>query len=269
MSTSYLLEHEGEFNRLERQSEQPHYNIASELRFLDLKEGMKVLDAGCGSGLLSRYLVESGPKIEVNACDFSDLRLKQARDFSQKSGHKEINYFRSKLDEIDIPDNSLDRVVCRFVYEYLPNPVAVTQEFFRILKPGGRAYLIDLDGIFLNFWTANDRLNFLIEKLRKNLNVDLYVGRKLSSFLQKSSFSDINWDSTNHNFISQQDLKDEYQNNVDRLTFGKQYFIEALGNEKTFKEFEDLYLSEMKKDGSALFFNKFISWGTKPRGPHA
>lgn len=77
---SYALEHRAECERLERQSELELYDYKSELRGLPVKEWTSILDAGCGSGVVRRYLATQHPKSHVVGCDFSGQRLEQARE---------------------------------------------------------------------------------------------------------------------------------------------------------------------------------------------
>lgn len=259
----YLLEHQEEVLRLERQSRQPNYSLKEELNSLKLLAHSTVLDAGCGSGLISRFLMDEYPGIKVKACDASPQRVSQARELSNHGKYAEIEFFQSQLEQIPLPSNSVDAVVCRFVYEYLPNPQIVTSEFHRILKPGGIAYLIDLDGIFLNYWTLNPTLNNYIEQLRQGLKIDLFVGRKLAAYLHNSSFKNIHTEASVHTFLSSQDLEEEYINNKYRLKFGRDVFEKILGGPQNFLDFQNLYLQEMTKATSCFFFNKFVCWGHK------
>lgn len=257
---AYILENTEEFKRLEKQAQQSHYSLFEELKFLNLKAGYKVLDAGCGSGLLSRHLLSRQRDLEVHACDQSDIRLQQAKEVSKGFN---INYFKTSLDSIDVQPESFDVVVCRFVYEYLKNPLEVSREFHRILKPGGIVYLIDLDGVFLNFWTTNNKLNHYVELLRNELDVDLYVGRKLASILVSSQFKDVKSKVSLHHFSTALELADERQNNSDRIIFAKESLLGILGGEAAYQDFRETYLNEMQSVGSTMFFNKFVVWGEK------
>ena len=91
----------------------------------------------------------------------------------------------------------------------------------------------------------------------------MFVGRKLASFLQATNFQNVEWNATVHNFNNENDLKEEYKNNQDRIIFAKESLVEVLGGEESYDDFQKLYLEEMKKSGSTIFFNKFIAWGLK------
>lgn len=254
---SYILEHEGEFERLEKQATQKHYSLKEEFKHLSLSKNASVLDAGCGSGLVSRFLVEQEPTIKVSAVDFSDIRIAQAKK-NNPPNYDQITFERADLNELPFADNTFDFVVSRFVYEYLPNPIHTTKELHRVLKPGGKIYLIDLDGVFLNFWTTDEKLNSQIKKISESIDIDLYVGRKLVSFVKKNKFKNIKWDMSAHAFKSSLEISEERSNNKERLQFAIPTLKQIFGNIEDIEQFQKTYLAHMSTDEAGImFFNKF------------
>jgi tRNA A58 N-methylase Trm61 len=65
----YELEHHTEFDRLEKQATIATYDYRSELSGLQIENGAVILDAGCGSGVVSRYLASLDRTSTVVACD--------------------------------------------------------------------------------------------------------------------------------------------------------------------------------------------------------
>ncbi len=258
----YILEHTDEFHRLERQCEQVHYQLSSEVEHLNFNPGDKVLDAGCGSGALSRYLAYQHPELDLYACDRSDLRLMQAKQFCAENGFSNIKFYPTPLESLPFADNHFDIVICRYVYEYLVKPLEVTAELKRVLKPGGKLCLIDLDGVFLNLYSVDLELQKKLEHLRQGLKIDLFVGRKLSSFMVDSGFMDIDRKLSVCEFTGKE-LGEEYENNRERLRFARPELLRIFGSDKVVDEFNDLYLREHLRPTSTLFHNKFIVTGIK------
>jgi len=92
--------------------------------------GQRWLDAGCGTGTLSRWLAcERG--FSVVAIDASEQMLLNA------SPEEGIAYCRSDVIKTGFPDCSFDGVLCSSVLEYIPSIEAALREFHRLLKPGG------------------------------------------------------------------------------------------------------------------------------------
>jgi len=263
--TDYVLDNFEEFKRLEKQALQKNYSLNDELKYLDLSGNKSVLDAGCGSGVLSRHLAEQNSKLNITACDFSEIRIFQATQY-EKGTNSKIKYVQSNLDGLPFEDNTFDVVVSRFVYEYLQHPVQITQELKRVLKPGGCLYLIDLDGVFLNFWTSNNRFNTLLKELELGLDFDLYVGRKLPSFLQDAGLRNVNCRVSVHEFKTEIEVREEIENNLTRIQGAREKFTKILGSSAVYEEFLQLYVQEMERivsEGNLMFFNKMITWGTK------
>ncbi len=194
---TYILEDQKEFQRLEKQSTPKDYSLESELEYLVVDDNKTLLDAGCGSGVLLRYLREHyrNRNLTLVGCDQSELRLQQAK---KVCGKHDIKFQQTELHNISFQESTFDIVTCRYVYEYFTDPFHVSNEFFRILKSNGVLYLIDLDGIFFNFFTSNKILNNDLEFLHKKIGIDLFVGRKLPIFLKMSGFKNINWKITTH-----------------------------------------------------------------------
>lgn len=174
MQPDYILEHESEADRLEKQAEQKHYSITDELKNIDLSNVKTFLDAGCGTGLLSRHIQEQNPLIKTFGIDQSELRIQQAKKLSPGT-----NFVNGNLEDLPFVDPSFDLVISRYVYEYLKDPIAVTKSLANALSPDGTLCLIDLDGIFYNIYSGNPKLDFLLSKVKNKLSEDFFVGRKL------------------------------------------------------------------------------------------
>jgi len=97
-----------------------------------LPQGTRILDAGAGSCPYRDFF----DHCEYKAQDFASLSNEQL------SGGKygQIDYV-CDIASIPVPDASFDAILCSEVLEHLPEPVSVIQEFFRILKPGGKLIL--------------------------------------------------------------------------------------------------------------------------------
>lgn len=256
-SDCYVLDHEGESNRLEGQAKLQLYSINEEFKDLKINDGDTILDAGCGTGLVARYLANKNTKSKIEGCDFSDLRLVEAKRLSKD--HKvttNISYFQSNLEQINRPDNHYNKIVSRYVLEHLYDVNKVAREFHRLVKPGGEIYIVDFDGIFINLHTANDQLNQMLLQLKKSFQFDLEIGRKIPAILKQAGFVEIDWDVQLCKFKGE-NLKCEYENSKERCVYARSMFAKILGEEKV-DHFFDLYLTEMMRPESVLCHNKFM-----------
>ena len=96
-------------------------------------DGMKVLDAGCGSGSYAEWLVEHDA--EVVAVDASPRMLENARKRLKGRAETRLHDLRRPLDFLE--NNSIDLVLSSLVLDYIEDLVPVLREFRRVLKPDG------------------------------------------------------------------------------------------------------------------------------------
>lgn len=109
---------------------------------VDLR-GARVLDVGCGGGLLSEALAKAGA--EVTALDLSPDVLEAARLHLYESG-LQVDYREISVEDLaeQIPA-SFDAVTCMEMLEHVPDPASVLEACARLLKPGGRLFLSTLN----------------------------------------------------------------------------------------------------------------------------
>jgi ArsR family transcriptional regulator len=108
-----------------------------------------LLELGCGAGaLLERVLPRPGQTIAV---DYSQAMLDEARRaLGQKGEHVDLRL--GYLEHLPLGDQSVDIAVAYMVLHHVATPVAALEGVFRVLKPGGRVFIVDL--------TQHDNENF-------------------------------------------------------------------------------------------------------------
>ena len=177
---------------------------------------------------------------------------------------RDVNYFQCDLGAIPKPDEYFSKILCRFVYEYLPEPSRVTREFHRICAPGGLVRLIDVDGIVANLVTKNEKLSAMLATLTKssleNHNLDFFAGRKLFTHLKLAGFKDVEYQI--HPMVFKgPDLFKERDNYIERFAFARHILDDTFGREADV--FIKLYLEELENEENLLFYNNFIVTGVK------
>jgi arsenite methyltransferase len=129
-----------------------------------LNAGETVLDLGSGGGidvLLSARRV--GPSGFAYGLDMTDEMLALAEKNRAEAGATNVRFLKGHIEEIPLPDNTVDVIISNCVINLSADKDAVIQEAFRVLKPGGRFAVSDVvvDGV-------------LPEAVRKDM--EAYVG---------------------------------------------------------------------------------------------
>ena len=124
--------HEGDLNR--RLNSDPVL-----WSFLGDVSGLTVLDAGCGTGYLSRKLAERGAR--VVAVDAAERMIEIAR--RETPAALDISYRVASCADLDgVADGSIDRIVSNYVLMDIPDLDGAVDAFHRVLRPGGIAVAV-------------------------------------------------------------------------------------------------------------------------------
>jgi ubiquinone/menaquinone biosynthesis C-methylase UbiE len=203
MTTDYIMENPEENIRLEIKTDPEA--VKKQALWCGLKPGMKVLDAGCGPGIVTSILNEFiQPDGKIVGVDYSEERIEYAKKHYSKGS--EIDYLLHDLREPLYDFGEFDLVWARFVLEYnLAECSLIVKNLSDCLKPGGLLCLLDLDYNCLTHYELPEKMGSLLSSLMKKFetefNFDPYVGRKLYSYLYDLDYEDIKADLIPHHLF--------------------------------------------------------------------
>ena len=108
--------------------------------YLDLKDGDRLLELGCGAAQITRELAESHPGLEILATEVDEI---QHRKNVQIDDLPNVTFLFGGAQEIALADASVDHVIMLKSLHHVPGALLPRslEEVHRVLKPGGRAYL--------------------------------------------------------------------------------------------------------------------------------
>ena len=162
-----------------------------------LRDDIRILDAGCGTGEGSWRLAEMFPRASVLGVDILDQNLDVARSRYGRFAPR-IAFENQSVFELKAADHKFDLTVNRHVLHSIPHPERVLAELARVTRRGGRLHLIPEDYGMLHFQQgALDPRDFWHEgppRFGEVTGTDLFIGRHTYGILVDLGLTDITID---------------------------------------------------------------------------
>ncbi len=116
------------------------------LKAASIGTAARAADIGCGSGTVSRWMAaKTGQSGRVDAIDISPEQIAVASSVEAPLGAGSIRYQEGSAYEPGLPEACYDVVFCRLVLCHLKEPDKAVGQMARLLRPGGRLVLVDMD----------------------------------------------------------------------------------------------------------------------------
>jgi SAM-dependent methyltransferase len=162
-----------------------------------LPAGASILDAGCGTGEISRRLAEIFPQARLLGVDVIDDHLERARARCAALGER-ARFENRSIFELGLPDATFDLVVCRHVLQAVPHAERALAELVRVARRGGWIHLIAEDYLMIHFESRrldpDDFWSVAPRQFGDAIGTDLRVGRKAYGMLRRLALTDITVD---------------------------------------------------------------------------
>lgn len=154
------------------------------LSYIDEKarlSGKKVIDIGCGGGILSESMDKIGA--EVTGIDMSEASIQVAKLHQQESG-TQVNYRVITAEALALESPSqFDVVTCLELLEHVPDPVSIIQSAAALTKPGGQLFFSTLNRNLKSYLYAIIGAEYILKLIPKNTH-------DFSKFIRPSELSE-------------------------------------------------------------------------------
>ena len=195
-----------ELKRLQKQANFGSDREIRMLRSLGVRDDSIILEVGSGPGFYTKVLLDNFVNSEVISLDNDDALLNFAHNMLNKNYGNRVSFIQDDIMKCTMPDNYFDIIIVRFVFQHLSDPIAALKEIYRILKPGGKVIIIDVDSELWGLtYPKNELINNLnnnLSKYQSSLNGNREIGRILLTLLKKLNFQNLNIEAViNHSDI--------------------------------------------------------------------
>ena len=154
----------------------------------------RVLDVGCGSGVVTREIAKRvGARGLAVGLDLSPALLVVARELAQEADLGDrIEFREGSVLQLPFPDSSFDVVLCVTVLSHVPGGEAAIPELARVLRPGGRIGVFDIDTDMTAF-AHPDRVltRRIIAAASDATAVDGWLARRMPSLFEQAGLKDV------------------------------------------------------------------------------
>ena len=152
--------------------------------------GERILDVGCGPGFYCAELAaEVGPSGSVVGVDSSKAMLELAG--RRCAGHQEVELRRGDAVSLPVDDATVDGAICVQVLEYLADPTVALAEMHRVLRPGGRVVVWDVDWSTVSLHTLDSALTERVLRAWDQHLTHPALPRTLGPRMRSAGFEDV------------------------------------------------------------------------------
>jgi ubiquinone/menaquinone biosynthesis C-methylase UbiE len=180
-----------ELARLDRQASVMVDQEVALLKSLGLADGQKVLDVGCGAGGLAIAMAKHLPGADVLGVDPNPVMTARAEEALAKAGVDNCRFKVGNGLALPLLDEGRDFVVSRLVLQHLSAPGEAVSEMRRVLQPGGRVVLVDIDdgGVVVHPEPKGyARMMETVQAIKIDMGANRQVGRELPALLLRAGF---------------------------------------------------------------------------------
>jgi SAM-dependent methyltransferase len=168
------------------------------LAHVGLRDGMSILEVGGGPGYFTEMLLAVLPHCTVTSVELDPRMCEFARRHLGAHLGTRVEIIEASILQTDLPDDTFDFAMARFVFQHLAAPDFALVEILRLLKPGGRLAVLDIDddlgGVIEPRVEAFDVVGRAVHRLQATRGGDRNIGRKLWRLLARAGYAELRLD---------------------------------------------------------------------------
>jgi len=241
-------------------------NLRSQVEAAGPTPGMRVLDAGGGTGAVARvFSSRVGPMGEVVVMDRSAERLVEGERIALREGLANVRFVLRDLRDPPIEEEDFDYVWCRFVLEYLPEPLSVLKNLSTYARIGGKVVVGDLDGNGVTHYPPHPIVDAGIALMLRCLagSFDPYVGRKLVHLYHLAG---LRLDAVHvfpyHVYSGVMGEADQ-RNWRQKFSALRHRCVEAFGGDTQYDQFVEAFFEHVGSPGTFMYSSLVLTEGTR------
>jgi ubiquinone/menaquinone biosynthesis C-methylase UbiE len=153
-------------------------------------DGARIVDVGCGTGVLTRPLARLPGVSDVVGVDIAPSLLERARELA--GDLPGISFEEGDARSLQFEDASFDAAVFDSTFSHVPGPEEALSEAFRVIRPGG--VLAIFDGDYATTTVAvgdNDPLQECVLAMMANSLTDRWIMRRMPTLARAAGFEDV------------------------------------------------------------------------------
>jgi SAM-dependent methyltransferase len=166
------------------------------LCWLGLQDGMSLLELGSGPGFITAQLLELVTNSPVTCIELDSALLRQAEHYLRDKANHRVRFVEGSVMDTHLEANQFDVAYARFLFQHLPDPISAAKEIWRVLKPGGKLIIHDIDdALFGLFQPPLPEFAPVLEAFGQGQAArggNRHIGRSLWSILNAAGFCTIN-----------------------------------------------------------------------------
>jgi SAM-dependent methyltransferase len=225
----------------------------------------RVLEIGCGPGVLLRAAAMQEATLSVTGVDLSPARVQEAKE--RNTDLPRFHILRGDAAALDLPSDSFDLVYSRFLLEYLPCKEQAVREMVRVCRPGGTVLLQDLDGQLIWHYPEDEELESQVHcvlRLLAETGFDPFVGRSLFWLAKRAGLDKIQVQAESYHLVAGPIDPTNRSLWELKLDIARPMVAQALGSEKAAAEVVQRFLEYLDRADTLTYSILFTVAARKP-----